>query len=70
MSPAWARDLAAATERERRLPDELVAPQRGCGLLQAGAPLEVAGSELATGTVVRCAVPTPSALRANRGSTE
>jgi indole-3-acetate monooxygenase len=41
-----AGDLAAETERGRRLPDELVAGLRDAGLLRAGAPSEVGGLEL------------------------
>jgi alkylation response protein AidB-like acyl-CoA dehydrogenase len=50
-----ARELAAETDRGRRLPDELVAALRDCGLLRAGAPHEVDGLELAPGTALRCA---------------
>jgi alkylation response protein AidB-like acyl-CoA dehydrogenase len=50
-----AREMAAETERERRLPDELVAALRECGLLRGGAPIEVEGPELAPGVALRCA---------------
>src|ERR1700683_4189001 len=49
------RELADETERGRRLPDELVAALRDCGLLRAGAPIEVEGAELAPGVALRCA---------------
>ena len=52
---AWAGELADETERGRRLPDELVARLRACGLLNAGAPFEVGGLELAPGLALRCA---------------
>lgn len=47
--------MAAETERERRLPDELVAALRESGLLRGGAPTEVAGLELAPGVALRFA---------------
>jgi alkylation response protein AidB-like acyl-CoA dehydrogenase len=50
-----ARELAVETERERRLPEELVAALRDSGLLRAGAPREVQGAELAPGPAMRCA---------------
>jgi alkylation response protein AidB-like acyl-CoA dehydrogenase len=50
-----ARDLAAETERGYRLPDELVAALRDCGLLRGGAPIEVDGPELAPPVALRCA---------------
>ena len=40
---ALARDLADDIERERRLPDALLARLRDARLLRAGAPVEVAG---------------------------
>ena len=46
---------AAETERERRLPEELVARLRASGLMVAGAPREVGGLELAPGLALRCA---------------
>jgi alkylation response protein AidB-like acyl-CoA dehydrogenase len=52
---ALARTLAADTERDRRLPEQLLARLRASGLLRAGAPVEVAGLELAPGTALRCA---------------
>jgi alkylation response protein AidB-like acyl-CoA dehydrogenase len=50
-----ARELAEHTERERRLPEELVTALVQCGLLRAGAPLEVDGLELAPGAALGCA---------------
>ena len=50
-----AREQAAETERGRRLSERLVAALRDSGLLRAGAPLEVEGSELAPSTALRCA---------------
>jgi indole-3-acetate monooxygenase len=50
-----ARTLAVETDRARRLPEELVAVLRDSGLLRAGAPVEVDGSELAPGVALRCA---------------
>jgi alkylation response protein AidB-like acyl-CoA dehydrogenase len=44
-----ARALAPETERERRLPDELLSRLRASGLMLAGAPREVGGLELAPG---------------------
>jgi alkylation response protein AidB-like acyl-CoA dehydrogenase len=52
---ALARTLAADTERDRRLPEALLTRLRASGLLRAGAPVEVAGLELAPGTALRCA---------------
>ena len=52
---ALARELATETERARRLPEQLVAALRDCGLLRAGAPREVDGLELAPGVSLRCA---------------
>ena len=52
---ALAGELAPETERERRLPDELVARLRASGLMLAGAPSEVGGLELAPGVLLRCA---------------
>jgi alkylation response protein AidB-like acyl-CoA dehydrogenase len=52
---ALARELAAETERGRRLPEQLVAALVDSGLLRAGAPREVEGSELAPGPALRCA---------------
>ena len=50
-----ALELAAESDRGRRLPERLVAALRDCGLLRAGAPHEVGGLELAPGTALRCA---------------
>ncbi|HWE14012.1 MAG TPA: acyl-CoA dehydrogenase family protein [Solirubrobacteraceae bacterium] len=50
-----AHQLAAETERGRRLPGELVAALRDSGLLRGGAPIEVEGLELAPGIALRCA---------------
>jgi alkylation response protein AidB-like acyl-CoA dehydrogenase len=50
-----AREQAAETERGRRLPERLVGALRDSGLLRAGAPREVEGSELAPATALRCA---------------
>jgi len=50
-----ARELADDIERERRLPDALVARLRDGGLLRAGAPAEVDALELAPGEALRCA---------------
>jgi alkylation response protein AidB-like acyl-CoA dehydrogenase len=50
-----AHGLAAETERERRLPEELVARLRASGLMMAGAPREAGGLELAPGLTLRCA---------------
>jgi alkylation response protein AidB-like acyl-CoA dehydrogenase len=52
---ALARSLAAGIERNRRLPDALLARLRESGLLRAGAPVEVGGLELAPGVALRCA---------------
>jgi alkylation response protein AidB-like acyl-CoA dehydrogenase len=52
---AVAAKLAAETERQRQLPDELLDRLRDSGLLRAGAPLEVAALELAPGLALRCA---------------
>ena len=50
-----ARELAPETERERQLADALVARLRASGLMNAGAPHEVGGLELAPGLALRCA---------------
>ena len=50
-----ARELAAETERARRLPDELVDRLRASGLLLAGAPSEAGGLELAPCEALRSA---------------
>ena len=52
---ALARELAPDTERERRLPDELVERLRESGLMLAGAPEESGGLELDPGLALRCA---------------
>jgi indole-3-acetate monooxygenase len=52
-------DVAAAvadqTERDRRLPEELLARLHESGLLRAGAPVEAEGLELDPGLAMRCA---------------
>jgi indole-3-acetate monooxygenase len=50
-----ARELASESERQRRLPDELVSRLRSSGLMLAGAPGEVGGRELPPGALLRCA---------------
>src|SRR2546427_3028593 len=50
-----ARELAAETERDRQLADEVVARLRASGLMMAGAPREAAGLELAPGLALSCA---------------
>jgi alkylation response protein AidB-like acyl-CoA dehydrogenase len=52
---AVARELAAETERQRQLPEALVAALRDGGLLRAGAPVEVDGRELPPAVALRCA---------------
>jgi alkylation response protein AidB-like acyl-CoA dehydrogenase len=52
---ALAHRLAPETERQRRLPSELVARMRAAGLLRAGASRDVGALELAPGTGLRCA---------------
>jgi alkylation response protein AidB-like acyl-CoA dehydrogenase len=52
---ARARELAPETERQRRLPEDLVSRLRASGLMLAGAPREVGGLELAPGVALRCA---------------
>jgi indole-3-acetate monooxygenase len=52
---ALARELAPETERQRCLPDELVARLSASGLMLAGAPCKVGGLELAPGVALRCA---------------
>jgi len=52
---ALAGELAGDTDRLRRLPDELVERLQGGGLLNAGAPREVGGLELAPEMALRCA---------------
>jgi len=50
-----AREQAGETESGRRLSEKLVAELCDSGLLRAGAPVEVEGSELAPATALRCA---------------
>jgi indole-3-acetate monooxygenase len=50
-----AGELVGETEGGRRLAPELVEAMRESGLLRAGAPVEVQGSELAPGIALRCA---------------
>jgi indole-3-acetate monooxygenase len=50
-----ARRLADQIDANRRLPAELVSALRDSGLLRGGAPMEVAGLELAPGVALRCA---------------
>ena len=50
-----ARRLADQIDANRRLPAELVSALRDSGLLRGGAPIEVAGLELAPGVALRCA---------------
>jgi indole-3-acetate monooxygenase len=50
-----ARDAAAEIERERRLPDELVARLRASGLFRAGAPASVGAAEAAPAVTLACA---------------
>jgi indole-3-acetate monooxygenase len=52
---ALARDLATETERQRRLPEELLSRLRESGLMLAGVPRDVGGLELAPGVALRCA---------------
>jgi alkylation response protein AidB-like acyl-CoA dehydrogenase len=50
-----ARELAPATEAERRLPGELLAKLRSAGLLRAGAPASVGAAEASPAVILRCA---------------
>ncbi len=50
-----AREMSAQIDRDRRLPDELVARLRDAGLLRATMPREVQAPELAPGLALRCA---------------
>jgi len=50
-----ARELAPATEAERRLPEELLAKLRSAGLLRAGAPASVGAAEASPAVILRCA---------------
>ena len=52
---ALARELAAATEQERRLPDELVGRLRAAGLLRAGAPAALGAAQAPPAVTLRCA---------------
>ena len=59
-----AREMSAEIDRDRRLPDELVALLREAGLLRAGMPREVQAPELAPGLaleMLRLAVRNPPA---------
>jgi alkylation response protein AidB-like acyl-CoA dehydrogenase len=47
--------MSAEIDRDRRLPDELVALLLAAGLLRAGMPREVQAPELAPGLALRCA---------------
>ncbi|HTQ20257.1 acyl-CoA dehydrogenase family protein [Mycobacterium sp.] len=50
-----AREMSAEIDRERRLPDELLARLNEAGLLRATMPREVDALELAPGRALRCA---------------
>ncbi|BBX74419.1 acyl-CoA dehydrogenase family protein [Mycobacterium shinjukuense] len=50
-----AHELSAQIDRDRRLPDQLVARLREAGLLRATMPREVDALELAPGSALRCA---------------
>jgi alkylation response protein AidB-like acyl-CoA dehydrogenase len=50
-----ARELAPETDRERRLPAELLTRLRASGVMMAGAPRETGGLELPPGLALRCA---------------
>jgi alkylation response protein AidB-like acyl-CoA dehydrogenase len=52
---ALAREMAAETERSRRLPDELVAVLHASGLLRAGAPASVGAPQGPPAVILRCA---------------
>jgi len=52
---ALAREGAPSTERERRLPEELVGGLRASGLFRAGAPSGVGGAEAPPAVMLRCA---------------
>jgi indole-3-acetate monooxygenase len=52
---SMARELAPQIERDRQLPDDLLALLRRSGLMRAGAPIEVGGQELAPALALRCA---------------
>lgn len=50
-----ARELAPESERQRRLPDELVSRLRASGLLRAGAPALVGAPEAPPALILECA---------------
>lgn len=50
-----AREVAPRTERDRRLPDELVSQLRSSGLFRAGAPATVDAAEAPPAVTLRCA---------------
>ncbi|SON62729.1 hypothetical protein MSIMFI_04257 [Mycobacterium simulans] len=50
-----AREMSAEIDRDRRLPDELVARLAEAGLLRATMPREVRALELPPGRALRCA---------------
>jgi indole-3-acetate monooxygenase len=52
---ALARELAPATEANRRLPDELLSGLRASGLLRAGAPASAGAPEAPPAVTLRCA---------------
>jgi alkylation response protein AidB-like acyl-CoA dehydrogenase len=50
-----ARECAAATERERRLPSELLGSLRAAGLLRAGAPAALGAAQAPAAVTLECA---------------
>src|SRR5437588_5016277 len=52
---ALARERAATTEHERRLPDELVSSLQASGLLRAGAPAALGAAQAPARVTLRCA---------------
>jgi indole-3-acetate monooxygenase len=52
---ALARELAPTSERDRRLPGELIDRLRASGLLRCGAPASIGAAEAAPGVTLRCA---------------
>jgi alkylation response protein AidB-like acyl-CoA dehydrogenase len=50
-----AREHAPATERERRLPDELVSTLRASGLMRAGVPAALGAPQAPPASTLRCA---------------
>jgi indole-3-acetate monooxygenase len=50
-----ARELAAETERDRRLPQELLERLRAAGLMRAGAPASLGAPEARPAVTLRCA---------------